>query len=102
MDIYPERRSFQSFSDYHRQSADEGWLKTTDDPWDAIRSSALIHRVRWHTGLNQTQFAEAYRIDLDHLRSLERGDLQPDPLLVAYLTVIDREPARVRAALETV
>jgi DNA-binding transcriptional regulator YiaG len=67
--------------------------------WDAITSRALIHRVRWHTGLSQSEFASAYDIDLDHLRALERGAVQPDRALVAYLTVIDRAPDAVRAAL---
>ena len=69
--------------------------------FDAVASSALIHRVRWHTGLSQAEFAAAYRIDPDHLRDLERGLVQPDSVLVAYLTVIDRSPEVVRAALTT-
>ncbi len=69
--------------------------------FDAVASSVLIHKVRWHTGLSQADFAAAYRIDPDHLRELERGLVQPDSVLVAYLTVIDRAPELVRAALTT-
>ena len=69
------------------------------DPWDAIASRALIHRVRWHTGLSQAEFADAFCIDPGHLQALERGSVQPDSALVAYLTVIDRAPDAVRAAL---
>ncbi len=61
----------------------------------------LIHRVRWHTGLSQADFAATYRIDPDHLRELERGLVQPDSALIAYLTVIDRAPAVVSSALST-
>jgi putative transcriptional regulator len=64
-----------------------------------VASSALIHKVRWHTGLTQAEFAEAYRIGLDHLRALERGAVLPDPALIAYLKVIDYAPAVVRTAL---
>ena len=71
------------------------------DPFDAVASSVLIHRVRWHTGLSQAEFAAAYQIDPDHLRDLESGLARPDRALVAYLTVIDRAPAVVRAALTT-
>ncbi len=69
--------------------------------FDSVASRALIHRVRWHTGLSQADFAAAYRIGLDHLRDLERGLARPDSALVAYLTVIDRAPEVVRAALTT-
>jgi putative transcriptional regulator len=95
-----EHRTFQSLCEDDRQATGDGWVETTD-PWDAVRSSALSHRVRWHTGLSQAEFAEAYRIDPDRLRALERGEVQPDGALVAYLTVIDREPAMVRDALRT-
>jgi putative transcriptional regulator len=69
--------------------------------WDAISSRALIHRVRWHTGLSQVEFADAYGIDLDQLKALEQGAVLPDRALVAYLTVIDRAPEIVRTALRT-
>ena len=64
-----------------------------------MRSSALLHRVRWHTGLTQTEFAAAFRIDLERLRALERGSGQADSALAAYLAVIDRAPDIVRSAL---
>ena len=95
-----ESRSFQPLFDEPPPSGGYDWLEASDR-WDAVRPSALIHRVRWHTGLSQGEFAEAYGIDPDHLRALERGAVQPDSALVAYLTVIDREPALVRAALRT-
>ncbi len=69
--------------------------------YKAVASSVLIHRVRWHTGLSQADFAAAYRIDPDQLRDLERGVIQANSALVAYLTVIDRAPELVRAALTT-
>ena len=67
--------------------------------WDAVAPSALVHRVRWHTGLSQSAFAEAYGLDLGHLRALERGEARPDDAMTAYLTVIDRAPDLVREAL---
>jgi putative transcriptional regulator len=69
--------------------------------WDVVSSRALIHRVRWHTGLTQSEFADVYGIDLDHLKALEQGAVLPDKALVAYLTVIDRAPQTVRSALRT-
>lgn len=86
-----EPRSFQ----------DEAADADTVEPFDAVASSVLIHRVRWHTGLTQAEFAMTYRIDLDHLRELESGLARPDSALVAYLMVIDRAPDVVQAALTT-
>jgi len=94
-----EPRSFQPVYADKPQPADDESLDASE-AWDAIRSSAVVHRVRWHTGLSQAEFAQAFRIDPEHLRALERGSVQPDGALVAYLTVIDHAPEFVRAALQ--
>ncbi len=93
-DQTPEVRSFDSAA----AAAGHGWAGAADD---SVASNALIHRVRWHSGLSQAEFAEAYRIDLERLRALEAGAIRADSALVAYLTVIDRAPQIVRAALQT-
>ena len=95
-DAVQEPRSFQP----ETAPRERRWPEEAQ-AFDAVASSALIHRVRWHTGLSQAEFASAYRIDPDHLRDLERGLVHPDSALVAYLTVIDRAPDVVRAALTT-
>ena len=96
-DPVQESRSFQPQQSTPRQ---ERWPEDLQAS-DSVASSALIHRVRWHTGLSQADFAATYRIDPDHLRNLERGLARPDSALVAYLAVIDRAPDVVRAALST-
>ena len=93
-----EPRSFLIRPSVSETSSEEDWMEALE-AWDAVASSALVHRVRWHTGLTQAEFAEAYRIDPDLLRALERGQIHPDSALVAYLTVIDRAPEMVRATL---
>ena len=95
-----EPRSFQPTLPVETAPGMDHWAEEGPSS-DAVVSRALIHRVRWHTGLTQVDFAAAYRIDLDHLRELERGQLQADSALIAYLTVIDRAPEVVRAALST-
>ena len=95
-----ELRSFEPASRMEDEYSSDAWTEETQ-AWDAVASRALIHRVRWHTGLSQAEFADAYGIDPSHLRALERGAVQPDSVLVAYLTVIDRAPETVRAALKT-
>ena len=69
---------------------------------EASLSSMMVHRVRWHTGLSQAEFATAFQIDLDHLRELEAGAVEADSGLLAYLKVIDRAPDAVRTALRAV
>ena len=98
-DPQSEFRTFSPYFDIEPPLLADDALDETVS-WDGICSSALIHKVRWHTGLSQGEFAEVYRIDLDHLRALERGAVQPDRALVAYLTVIDRAPTLVRSALQ--
>ena len=90
-------------SSFHPHDASAGH---PDDPWseamkswDAVRPSAMVQRVRWHAGMSQSDFADAFHIDLAQLRHLESGAVQPDSALVAYLTVIDRAPQVVRMIL---
>ena len=64
-----------------------------------VRAVAMLRRVRAATGLSQAAFAAAYRINLGRLRDLEQGRTAPDSALLAYLTVIAREPDAVRRAL---
>ncbi len=59
----------------------------------------IVRQVRIGTGLSQSRFAEAYRINLGRLRDLEQGRTKPDSALLAYLAVIRREPEAVRRAL---
>jgi putative transcriptional regulator len=51
---------------------------------------------------SQRQFAETYRINVARLRDLEQGRTQPDSAMLAYLTVIEREPKAVERALREV
>jgi putative transcriptional regulator len=64
-----------------------------------VRSARLVRRVRGRLGLSQAAFAKAYRISTGRLRDLEQGRTQADSALVAYLTVIEKEPDAVRRAL---
>jgi putative transcriptional regulator len=49
--------------------------------------------------LSQAAFAKTYRINVARLRDLEQGRTQADSALLAYLTVIERDPDAVRRAL---
>jgi putative transcriptional regulator len=66
---------------------------------DRLPASTLARQVRWHVGLSQQAFALTFRIDPERLGWIERGEVEPDPVLEAYLRVIDRAPHMVLAAL---
>jgi putative transcriptional regulator len=55
--------------------------------------------IRRALALTQEEFAARYRIPLGALRDWEQGRAEPDQAARAYLTVIAREPDKVRDAL---
>lgn len=71
----------------------------TADELARVQAARAVRQVRAQTGLSQARFAEAYRINLGRLRDLEQGRTQADSALLAYLTVIEREPEAVARAL---
>lgn len=72
----------------------------TDDELERLRIARRVQAVRARTGLSQSRFAEVYRINVARLRDLEQGRTKPDSAMLAYLTVIAREPEVVRRALK--
>lgn len=58
-----------------------------------------VRAIREKSGLSQTDFAFRYAISPRTLQQWEQGRAQPDSAVRAYLTVIDRNPAAVQAAL---
>jgi putative transcriptional regulator len=57
--------------------------------------------IRRALGLSQEDFAARYHIPIGTLRDWEQGRVEPDKAAQAYLTVIAREPASVRRALNS-
>jgi putative transcriptional regulator len=98
-----ERKRLESFTEARitaaaRDDADNEPL--TKDELGKVRSARLVRRARAHTGLSQAAFASTYRINAARLRDLEQGRTQADSALLAYLTVIEKDPEAVRRALE--
>jgi len=58
-----------------------------------------VRLLRQARALTHAEMARRYRLDLDWLVEMERGSIDPDPAFLAYLTVIEREPAAVERAL---
>jgi len=80
-------------------AADAGNPPLTADELARLETARMVRQARAQTGLSQARFAAAYRINLGRLRDLEQGRTQADGALLAYLTVIQREPEAVARAL---
>jgi putative transcriptional regulator len=64
-----------------------------------MAAARTVRLVREGVGLSQAKFAETYRINPARLRDWEQGRSAPDSAAMAYLRVIEREPAAVARAL---
>jgi putative transcriptional regulator len=72
----------------------------TEAELDRMSAARIAKAARDATGLSQVRFAQAFRIKVSRLRDLEQGRFRnPDSALVAYLTVIRRNPDVVKRAL---
>ena len=80
--------------------ADKDNPPLTDVELNKLRTTRAVRQARQRSGLSQTVFARTYRINLARLRDLEQGRTQADSALLAYLTVIEKDPESVRRALE--
>ena len=58
-----------------------------------------VKAIRQKTGLTQAEFARRYSISPRSLQEWEQGRRRPEGAVRAYLTVIDRNPRAVEAAL---
>jgi DNA-binding transcriptional regulator YiaG len=58
-----------------------------------------VRAIRWRQGLSQHEFAARYGIPLATLRAWEQDLVQPDPVALVLLIVIDRQPDAVLRAL---
>jgi putative transcriptional regulator len=58
-----------------------------------------VRKIRAKGGLSQSEFAARYGFSHRTLQEWEQGRVQPDGATRAYLTVIERNPQAVEAAL---
>ncbi|MEO8367877.1 MAG: helix-turn-helix domain-containing protein [Candidatus Solibacter sp.] len=58
-----------------------------------------VRAIRARSSLSQSQFAREYGFSVRTLQEWESGGAKPPSAVRAYLTVIDRNPKAVRAAL---
>jgi len=72
----------------------------TDEEIDRLAAARAAKLARQRTGLTQREFAQRYRINFGRLRDIEQArNTRADSALVAYLTVIARDPEAVDRAL---
>jgi putative transcriptional regulator len=99
-----ERRRLERMTDADITAAANGDADNkplTRDELGKVRSARLVRQARKRSGLSQAAFARTYHINVARLRDLEQGRTQADSALLAYLTVIERDPDAVRRALGT-
>ena len=65
-----------------------------------MKRTPQVKVIRRALALSQEEFAYQFRIPLGTLRDWEQGRKDPDAAARAYLLVIGRNPAAVRAALD--
>ncbi len=58
-----------------------------------------VKAIRSRLGLSQAEFSRRYAVSQRSLQEWEQGRRRPDGAVRAYLTVIDRNPKAVAAAL---
>jgi putative transcriptional regulator len=72
----------------------------TGEEIDRLTAARIAKRARAKLALTQRAFAERYHINYGRLRDIEQGrNVRSDTALIAYLTVIERDPDAVRRAL---
>lgn len=72
----------------------------TQDEMERVAGARRIQNIRIRTGLSQARFAAEYRVNVGRLRDLEQGRTRADSALMAYFTVIERDPELVKQALD--
>jgi len=58
-----------------------------------------VKGIRARVGMSQSKFADAFCLNRRTLQQWEQGKASPDLAVRAYLTVIERNPDAVKAAL---
>lgn len=81
--------------------ADRNARPLTEADFTRMRRTPQVKIIRRVFGLGQEEFAARYRIPIGTLRDWEHGQVVPDRVARAYLTVIACRPESVRKALIT-
>ena len=83
----------------HAAGADRDAKPLTGDDLKRMRRTPRAKIIRRALELTQEQFAARYHIPLGTLRDWEQGRTEPDQPAQAFLTLIARDPDRVKRML---
>jgi putative transcriptional regulator len=72
----------------------------TDNEAERGLFARRVRLTREKLGLSQKDFAARFDINLRRLQDWEQGRVKPDSAILAYITVIEREPGVVMRILE--
>lgn len=84
---------------YMNGSANKEDYETHNMQVNAAPEHVDVKGIRQKMGMSQPVFAANFGLSLYTLRGWEQGRRKPDPAARAYLTVIEKAPDTVRAAL---
>jgi len=95
-----DRDMFLSLTDAQIEAAaDPDDKPLTGSELFRLKVARLAKEARARAGLSQAKFADAYRIKVARIRDLEQGRVEPDSVVVAYLSLIKDDPERARLIL---
>ena len=79
--------------------ADPDAQPMTDEQLRRARRVGLAGSLRFKLKLGREEFARRYHVPVDTLRGWERGTIEPDPVALAYLRLIEADPDGVAGLL---
>ncbi len=83
-----------------RAKSDPDAQPLTEHQLAKMRRATPVRKVRFKLRMTQSEFSEAFHIPMATLRSWERGEVDLDPVIRAYLSAIERAPDAISEALK--
>ena len=83
-----------------RAKSDPDAQPLTKEQLVKMKRATPVRRVRFSLRMTHAEFAEAFHIPMETLRSWERGEVVLDAVALAYLSAIARAPDTIRDALK--
>lgn len=83
-----------------RAKSDPDAQPLAEDQLAKMKRATPVRKIRFKLRMTQSEFSAAFRIPMATLRSWERGEVDLDPVIRAYLSAIERAPDAIRKALK--
>ena len=72
----------------------------TGDKGIIMKASPNVAELRRELALSQSEFANAYHININTLQKWEQGKRNPDSVSAAYLNCIAKDPEHIRSLIQ--